>query len=122
MLVIPPASQSMTQLSSNLTARRESLGLSVPQVHAELNRRGYPVAFSTVAGWFNGSKKGIRKMEHLKALCVILQADMDSLTSDEIEVSVGPLHASVARELKEFSPVQLEILRALIRDMKGRAV
>lgn len=108
----------MSQLSDNLTVRREALGLSVPQVHQELNRLGFPVAFSTVAGWFNGSR-GVRKMEHLKALCVVLQTDLNSLTGEEIEVAEGPIPASIVRELAELSPVQKEAVLAMIRAMKG---
>jgi transcriptional regulator with XRE-family HTH domain len=108
----------MTPLATNLTARREKLGLTVPEVHAELNRRGFPVAFSTVAGWFNGSR-GVRKMDHLKALCAILQTDLDSLTKDEIEIAEGPVDATVVREIRELTPAQREAVLALIRSMRG---
>lgn len=108
----------MKSVAANLTARREALGLSVPDVHAELNRRGFPVAFSTVAGWFNGSR-GVRKMEHLKALCTILQTDLDSLTKDEIEIAEGPVDATVMREIKALTPAQREAVLALIRSMRG---
>lgn len=111
-------SQPMSQLSQNLTARRESLGLSVPEVHAALNRRGYPVAFSTVAGWFNGSR-GVRSMEHLKALCEILETDMNALTGDDVEVTEGPMEATVVRDLRGLTPPQREAVLALIRSMRG---
>lgn len=107
----------MSQLSDNLTTRREQLGLSVPQVHAALNERGFDVAFSTVAGWFNGSR-GVRKMEHLKALCAILQTDLNSLTGDEIEVAEGPIDATVVRELRELTATQREAVLAVIRTMR----
>ena len=108
----------MTLLSDNLTARREALNLTVPEVHAQLNRRGFPVAFSTVAGWFNGSR-GVRKMEHLRALCAILQTDLDALTRDEIEVAEGPVDAIVVREIRELSPAQREAVLAVIRSMRA---
>lgn len=109
----------MSQLSDNLTARRETLGLNVPQVHQELNRRGVPVAFSTVAGWFNGSR-GVRNMEHLKALCEVLQTDLNTLTGDEAEVAEGPIPATIVRELAGLSPTQQEAVLATIRAMKSR--
>lgn len=109
----------MTPLARNLTARRESLDLSVPDVHEKLNRRGVDVAFSTVAGWFNGNR-GVRKMEHLKALCAVLQTDLDSLTRDEIEVAEGPLDVTLVREIRELEPAQREIVLAVIRGMKGK--
>ena len=109
-------SQLMSHLSVNLTARRESLGLSVPGVHARMNRAGFPVAFSTVAGWFNGSR-GVRSMKHLKALCAILETDLDTMTGDDIEVAEGPVNTTVVRELAKLSPTQREAVLALIRTM-----
>lgn len=114
----PPESQVMSALSDNLTAQREKLGLTVPRVHEELNRRGHAVAFSTVAGWFNGSR-GVRKMEHLKALCDVLQTDLNTLVGDEAEVAEGPIQASIVRELQGLTPVQQEAVLATIRAMRG---
>lgn len=113
----PVQSQSMSQLSDNLTARRESLGLSVPDVHAALNRKGFSVAFSTVAGWFNGSR-GVRKMEHLLALCSVLQTDLNALGGSEIELSEGAVNASIARESKDLPDAKKELVLALIRSLK----
>lgn len=107
----------MTLLSDNLTARRESLGLSVPQVHAALNRLGYDVAFSTVAGWFNGSR-GVRKMDHLKALCAVLETDLNTMTGDEVEIVEGKVDVALAREIRELSPAQRESILSMIRSMK----
>lgn len=107
----------MSQLSINLTDRRESLGLTVPQVHVALNQRGIDVAFSTVAGWFNGSR-GVGKMEHLKALCAVLQTDLNTLTDDEVEVAEGPMDATIAREVRDLPVAQKEAVLALVRSMK----
>lgn len=108
----------MKPLAVNLTARREALGLTVPQVHDALSARGYEVAFSTVAGWFNGNR-GVRKMEHLKALCAILQTDLNSLTGDEVEVAEGPMDATIAREVRDLPAAQKEAVLALVRTMKA---
>lgn len=108
----------MSQLSDNLNARRDALGLTVPKVHAALLRAGIDVAESTVYGWFNGSR-GVRKMEHLKALCAVLETDLSRMLGDEIEVAEGPLEAKIARELKTLQPAQREAVLALIRTMKG---
>lgn len=108
----------MTQLSDNLTSRRKELGKSVPEVHEALNRLGFDVAFSTVAGWFNGSR-GVRKMDHLKALCAVLETDLNRLAGDEIEIAEGKVESAVVRELRDVSPAQREAVLALIRSMKG---
>ena len=109
----------MSQLSDNLTTAREALGLSVPQVHAALIDRGIEVAFSTVAGWFNGSR-GVRDMKHLIGLCAILQSDLNSIVLGEIEVIEGSIDVSIAREIRDLSDTQREALLAMIRSMKPR--
>lgn len=109
----------MSQLSDNLTAQRDRLGMSVSDVHAALNRKGFPVAFSTVAGWFNGSR-GVRKMEHLKALCAVLQTDLNTLAGDEVEVAEGRIEASVVREMRDLDETQREAVLAIVKSMKPR--
>jgi transcriptional regulator with XRE-family HTH domain len=112
------ASQPVSQLSDNLTSRRDELGLSGPDVHAALNRMGIDVAYSTVAGWFNGSR-GVRKMDHLKALCAVLQTDLNTMAGDEIEVMEGKVDVAIAREARDLSPSQKELLLALARSLKS---
>lgn len=109
----------MTQISDNLTARREALGLEVTDVHAEMNRRGFDVAYSTVAGWFNGNR-GVRNMEHLRALCAILQTDLNSLTGSDVEVVEDAVGVTIAREMADLSATQREAVLAIVRSMKER--
>jgi len=108
----------MSKLSKNLAARREAIGLSVPQVHHELNLMGFNVAFSTVAGWFNGNR-GVRKIEHLKALCKILKTDLNALTKDDMEDADSPINICIVREIAGLTPTQKEAVLATIRAMKG---
>ena len=79
----------MSHLSDNLTARRKSLGMTVKDVMLAMSRRGFSVGFSTVAGWFNGNR-GIRKMEHLVALCEVLRSDLQRITKGDIEIADQP--------------------------------
>lgn len=108
----------MSAISDNLTARREFLGLTVPQVHAALTLRGVVVAESTIYGWFNGNR-GVRKMEHLKALCEVLQTDLNTITGDDVEIAEGPVPVSIVRELANLSETQKEAVLATIRAMKS---
>lgn len=110
----------MTRLSDNLTARRKALHMSVPKVHAALNRAGFDVASTTVYGWFNGSR-GIRNMEHLKALCEILKTDLNSIADDETEIVEGKVEVAIVRELNDLHPQQRETILAVIRGMKGKS-
>lgn len=109
----------MKQLSKNLTKRRKEKCRSVPEVHAELNRMGLDVAFSTVAGWFNGSR-GIRDIQHLKALCVVLDSDLNALAGDEVKVVEGEVDVTIVREMNELTPVQREAVLAVIRSMRSQ--
>jgi len=109
----------MSRLSSNLTTRREQLGLKVVDVHRRLTEAGHQVEYSTVAGWFNGSR-GVRNMEHLKALCGILQTDLNSLAGGEIEVSEDAIEVALVRGMRELPPEKKELLLALLQSMKAK--
>jgi len=107
----------MNSFSENLTAKRVALGLSVVQVHQELNRRGIPVAFSTVAGWFNGSR-GVRNMKHLRALCDVLHTNLNEIANDGVEVMEEPKTIAIVRELESLTELQKEAVLAIVRAMK----
>lgn len=107
----------MSRLSDNLTARRKALGMSVPDVHAALGRLGVDVAFSTVASWLNGTRS-VRKMEHLQALCKVLQTDLNTITGGEIEIADNQVEAQILRDLRDVSPAQRELVLALVRSLK----
>ena len=113
------ASQPMSQFAHKLNRHRERLDMTVPEVHRALLALGVDVAESTVYGWFNGSR-GVRKMEHLRALCTVLQTDLNELTSDDIAVTQGPLPATIAREAAMLAPAQQELVLALVRSLSGK--
>ena len=109
------ASQPMSQFATNLTFRRESLGLEVTDVAAELNRRGFDVAYSTVAGWFNGSRGKRWDVDELKALLDILQTDLQSMTGGEAELVEGSVSkVLLARKLQDMPEAQAQALLALL--------
>ena len=92
--------------------------MEVTAVHANLNRAGIDVAYSTVAGWFNGSR-GVRNVKHLRALCAILETDLNALLGgDEIEIVEGEVRVIAAREMKRLTDAQQEAVLAIIRSMK----
>lgn len=111
-------SQPMSQFHLNLTARRESLGLEVGDVQAELNRRGFDLAYSTVAGWFNGSRGARWKVDELRALLDILQTDLKAMAG-EAELVEEPVRAAAAREMQGLSDEQQQAVLVLIRSMKS---
>jgi hypothetical protein len=111
----------MSQFHSNLTARRDALGLEVADVHAELNRRGFDLAYSTVAGWFNGSRGARWRVDELRALLDILQTDLKEMAG-EAELVEKPVPAAAAREMQELTEEQQQAVLVLIRSMKGSPV
>lgn len=60
-------------------------------------------------------------MEHLKALCVVLETDMNTLTGSSIAVVEGKVPVQIQRELDGMTPEQQEAILALVRTMKGTA-
>ena len=110
----------MSRFVDSLNAQRVRLGLEVKDVAAELNRRGFVLAYSTVAGWFNGSRGERWKMNELKALCSVLQTSVDAMLGGEVELVEDPLGAAVAREIKALPPAQQQAILAMIVSMKER--
>lgn len=113
------ASQPMSQFLSNLNARRESLGLEVKEVTAELNRRGFDLAYSTVAGWFNGSRGERWKVEELMALLDVLQTDLLTMAGGDAVLVEEPVPAQTAKEMRGLTPAQQQAILAMVKTMKG---
>ena len=101
---------------SNLQARLSDLGLSVKKVHAEMNRRGHDVKYSTVAGWLNGSR-GVRDMQHLRELCDILESDLDTLSAGKLELAEKPVDVAITRGAKKLPDAKKELVLALIKSL-----
>lgn len=110
----------MSKISDNLTARRDRLGMTVDDVVASLGTRGIVRAYSTVAGWFNGSRGSRWDMEELKALLDVLQTDLDSMTKGEVELVEEKVPAATAREMRGLSDEQQQLVLAMVRSLKGR--
>lgn len=79
--------------------------------------RGVDVAESTVYSWFNGSRT-VRKMDHLKALCAVLQTDLNAMGGDDIEVAEGALKVTLAREISALDEASQQLVLALVRSLK----
>lgn len=112
-------SQPLSQFVLNLNARRESLGFEVKDVAAELNRRGFDLAYTTVAGWFNGNRGERWKVKELRALLDILQTDLDSMAGDQAALIEEPIPASIGKEARRLTEVQQQAILAMIRSMSG---
>lgn len=112
-------SQAMKSFQSNLTKRRDDLGMTVDDVVARLSSRGIMVAYSTVAGWFNGSRGARWKVDELRALLDVLQTDLETMGMGEAELIEEPVPAATAREMRGLTPAQQQVVLAMVRAMRG---
>lgn len=58
-------------------------------------------------------------MEHLQALCTVLQTDLNTITGGEIVISDNKVEAAILRDLRGVSPEQRELVLALVRSMRN---
>lgn len=111
-------SQPMSQFLLNLNLRRDSLGLEVKDVTAELNRRGFDLAYPTVAGWFNGNRGKRWDVDELNALLDILKTDLKAMAGEGAELIEAPIPALAARQMEALSPAQQQAILAMIAAMQ----
>lgn len=109
----------MSILSQNLTTKREQLGLTVGAVVKELQRRGLVVGESTAYAWFNGGRKP-RDMEHLKALCEVLQTSISEMAGEDPDFAQNAFESTLLSESRSLGDEQKEALLALMRSMRTR--
>lgn len=109
----------MSQFAINLNARREAIGLEVKEVAAELNRRGLDLAYSTVAGWFNGNRGKRWDVKELEELLDVLKTDFNSMAGGEAELIEQKVPALTARAMESLTEEQQQAVFAMVRTMKG---
>lgn len=93
--------------------------MEVGDVAAELNRRGFDLAYSTVAGWLNGSRGGRWKVEELYAVLDILQTDLKAMAGNEAELVEDPVPAMTARAMRDLEPAQQQAILAMVQSMRS---
>lgn len=106
----------MSRFTDNLTARRKALGMEIEDVVAAMNRRGFPVVYSTVAGWLNGTRGTRWDVEQLQGLLDVLQTDLAAMAGHARIVEV-PVIAVAAGEMERLSPSQQEAILVTIKAM-----
>lgn len=108
----------MSSFSHNLNTQRDRLQLTVEAVVSEMAKRGHNLAYSTVAGWFNGQRGARWKVDELKALLEVLETDLESMTAGEVELVDEPVTAATAREMRNLTPEQQQAVLAMVRTMR----
>lgn len=112
----------MRPLHETLNARRKLRGLTYEQVHEALSHKRWHKAqapsLPTVGHWFNGTRKP-RHMEHLRALCDVLDLSLDEvygMKAGEAKTETEMALLSAAREADdEDVQLALAILRRRTR-------
>lgn len=112
-------SQPLSQFKINLNAQRERLGLEVKDVAAELNRRGFTTAYSTVAGWFNSNRGKRWDVDELEALLDILKTDLRAIAGKDAILVEKRVPALTALEMEGLTDAQQQAVLAMVKSMKG---
>lgn len=106
----------MSRFTDNLTARMRALGMNTQDVTAALNQRGINVAYSTVAGWLNGSRGERWAVKELQGVLDVLQTDLAAMAG-EAELVEAPVPAMTAREMQKLTPEQQQAVLAMVKSM-----
>ena len=109
----------MSLLSNNLKKRLAELNLNVPQVHKSLELLGIKVSYSAVAAWCNGGRRP-REMEHLKALCTVLQTTISEMAGEDPEFARDSFESLLLIESRELDKAQREAVLAIVKSMKPK--
>lgn len=109
--------------ASNINTRRLQLDMTYEDVYARLSERAWservkPPSLSAVGNWFNGHRRP-RHMEHLRALCEVLQMSVDDALEGEAQ-PVTAIESELLAAARELSDVQQQALLALAHAMRSK--
>ena len=113
----------MMRLDEILNARRTQLGWTYEEVHARLESYAWPPgvqppSLPVVGHWFNGRRRP-RKMEHLRALCDVLDLSLDEAIGGTAEPATA-VEQQMLQAMRELDPAAVELLLAMAAKLKGR--
>lgn len=113
----------MATFNDNINARRLALGLTYEDVHARMSDRRYsdgvkPPSLSAVGNWFNGQRRP-RNMEHLRALCDVLQMSFEDAAGDDLS-PVTATEAEMMKAMRKLSDAQAQALLAIASTMQQK--
>lgn len=109
----------MSTFKDNINKRAVQLGMEVKDVHAELNRRGIPVSYSTVAGWFNNTRGRRWNVEQLHALLDVLQTDLAAMAGTAALVE-KPIPAETARRMERLPLETQQAILAMVASLESK--
>lgn len=103
----------MSAFSDNINARRLQLGYTYQDVHDKMAAMTFsqpiePPSYSAVGNWFNGQRRP-RHMEHLIALCEVLQMSVEDAARGEL-APLTDVEATLLSESRGLPDAQVQAL------------
>lgn len=111
----------MNSFQQNINAQRLALGLTYEDVFARMSDRKYSAgvkapSLSAVGNWFNGQRRP-RNMEHLRALCDVLQISFEDAAGDDDIAPVTTTEAELLKAVRNLSDTKAQALLAIAHAM-----
>lgn len=118
----PSVSHAMRQFHEIIDQRRKDKDLTVEQVcdlmDRALSAQGKkPPALASVGHWFNGTRRLPRNMDHLRALCDVLDMQVGEAMGDKPMEAKTALEQVILQKARPLSERDQEMLIAIIDRM-----
>lgn len=119
-------SLSMRQFHEIIDQRRRDLGLTVEDVFEKLERYSWPrgtkaPALATVGHWFNGTRKRPRDMNHVRAICSVLDLEIGEAFGEDSLQAETDVEQIMLKKLRKLSPEDQELAMTLIEGLMRKA-
>lgn len=115
-------SYEMRQFHEIIDQRRRDLGLTVEDVFERLEHHSWPrgtkaPALATVGHWFNGTRKRPRDMNHVRAICKVLDIDIAEAFGEDSLKAETDVEQVMLKKLRKLSADDQEIAMTLIESL-----
>jgi len=109
----------MRQFHEIIDARRQAIGLTVEEVFARLERYPWPAgtkapALASLGHWFNGTRKRPRDMNHVKAICDVLELEVGEAFGAESSVAQTDMEQVILQKVRKLSAQDQEFALAML--------
>lgn len=116
-------SHPLRMLHRTLNERRKQIGLTYEDVHDRLQRWKWSdtvraPSLAVVGHWFNGTRRP-RNMEHLRALCGVLDISIDEATGGQPHTAATAIEQALLAEARTLDDESIQLLIAMARRLKG---
>lgn len=115
-------SQPLRMLHKILNARRKALGLTYEDVHKALNRLAWSgdakaPSLAVVGHWLNGTRRP-RNMDHLRALCAVLDLSIDEATGGQPHTAATASEQLMLEAIRKLDEPSIQLLLAMAQGLR----